>query len=124
MRAKASNTTLSHRDTCLVKGMLERGDRQHDIAAYFGVNGGRIAEVVTGDNQFPNATPASEEQLPPTGPYITRVALKGTIESIHEAIEAIDLAEAEESVENIKAAIILARETLVKKIEELEKTHK
>ena len=33
------------RDTRIVKGMLSRGDRQHDIAAYFGVNGGRVAEV-------------------------------------------------------------------------------
>jgi hypothetical protein len=30
--------------------MLARGDRQHDIASYFGVNGGRIGEIATGDN--------------------------------------------------------------------------
>jgi hypothetical protein len=29
--------------------MLARGDRQHDIALYFGVNGGRIGEIATGD---------------------------------------------------------------------------
>jgi len=29
--------------------MLARGDRQHDIASYFGVNGGRIGEIATGD---------------------------------------------------------------------------
>jgi hypothetical protein len=27
--------------------MIVRGDRQSDIAAYFGVNGGRIAEINT-----------------------------------------------------------------------------
>lgn len=31
-----------------VKGMLLRGDKQHDIAAHFGVNSARIAEIATG----------------------------------------------------------------------------
>jgi hypothetical protein len=43
-RAATSGITLGHRETRVVKGMLARGDRQHDIASYFGVNGGRIAE--------------------------------------------------------------------------------
>jgi hypothetical protein len=47
-RASASGICLSERDAALVKGMLYRGDRQHDIAAWFGVNGGRIAEIATG----------------------------------------------------------------------------
>lgn len=32
----------------VVKGMLARGDKQHVIAAHFGVNGGRVAEIATG----------------------------------------------------------------------------
>ena len=36
-------------DAAVVKGMLSRGDRQHDIAAWFGVNGGRIAEIHSGE---------------------------------------------------------------------------
>jgi hypothetical protein len=48
----------------IVKGMLARGDKQHDIAAYFGVNGGRIAEVA-GGVRFPDVSPASQENLPP-----------------------------------------------------------
>ena len=56
---------LNHRETRIVKGMLLRGDRQHDIAAYFGVNGGRIAEVATGDCAYPNAQPMEEDRLPP-----------------------------------------------------------
>ena len=119
-KALPSGNSLSHRDTCLVKGMLLRGDRQHDIAAYFGVNGGRIAEVASGDNPYPNATPANEEDLPPPGPYLTKFALQSVIDSLNEAIEAIDLAEAEEQVEDVKAALVLARETLVRKIDELE----
>jgi hypothetical protein len=119
-KAAASGNALSHQDTCLVKGMLERGDRQHDIAAYFGVNGGRIGEVASGDNPYPSATPANEDVLPPAGPYLTKYALQSVIDSLNEAIEAIDLAEAEEKVEDVKAALVLARESLVKKIEELE----
>jgi hypothetical protein len=30
---------LKDGEIAIVKGMLVRGDRQHDIAAYFGVNG-------------------------------------------------------------------------------------
>ena len=32
---------LNDRGIAVVKGMLLRGDRQHDIAAYFGINGGQ-----------------------------------------------------------------------------------
>jgi hypothetical protein len=39
-RAQPSGITLSVADAALIKGMLRRGDRQHDIAAWFGVNGG------------------------------------------------------------------------------------
>ena len=47
-RAESSGITLSTADAALIKGMLLRGDRQHDIAAWFGVNGGRVAEIATG----------------------------------------------------------------------------
>jgi hypothetical protein len=39
---------LTDREIAIAKGMLARGDRQHDIAAYFGENGGRIGEISTG----------------------------------------------------------------------------
>lgn len=120
MKASASGNSLSYRDTQVVKGMLARGDRQHDIASYFGVNGGRIAEVATRDNPYPNVNPTPEDQLPPSGPYLTRYALSSVIDTLNEAIEAIELAEAEEDVADIKAALILAKETLQKKIDELE----
>ena len=44
-RARASGVQLTVADAAQVKGMLLRGDRQHDIAAWFGVNGGRISEI-------------------------------------------------------------------------------
>ena len=60
---------FNQRETSLVKGMLARGDKQHDIASFFGVNGGRVAEVSTGDCDYPSAAPAPEEELPPKPPY-------------------------------------------------------
>ena len=47
-RAAKSGITLDLNEVSIVKGMIARGDRQHDIAAWFGVNGGRIADIATG----------------------------------------------------------------------------
>ena len=69
MRARKSGITLSGGDAEIVKGMLERGDRQHDIAAWFGVNGGRIAEIAAGD-EFADVKAANTD-LPPKGPYVS-----------------------------------------------------
>lgn len=68
MRANSSGITLTHADAAQIKGMLARGDRQHDIAAWFGVNGGRIGEVSTGAT-FWEVQLAPADQLPPPGPY-------------------------------------------------------
>lgn len=67
-RACASGISLSQSDAAIVKGMLNRGDRQHDIAAWFGVNGGRVAEIATG-YRFARVISATRDQLPPPGPY-------------------------------------------------------
>jgi hypothetical protein len=61
-------------DVRIAKGMLGRGDRQSDIAAYFGVNGGRIAEIARGLT-FWWVQPAPLHQLPPSGPYVVRKLL-------------------------------------------------
>lgn len=61
---------LGHYEVALIKGMLARGDRQSDIAAFFSVNGGRIAEINTHQKwEDVRAAPAAE--LPPPGPYLT-----------------------------------------------------
>ncbi len=119
-KAPASGQSLTYRDTQLVKGMLLRGDRQHDIAAYFGVNAGRIAEVATGDHAYPNAKPMPEEELPPPGPYLTKFALQSVIDALSESIAAIEMAEAEEQIEDVRAALVLARENLQTKISQFE----
>ena len=118
-KAAASGITLGYKETCVVKGMLVRGDRQHDIASYFGVNGGRIAEIANGSNVYPNAQPTSEVDLPPPGPYLTKFAVQSVIDTLNEAIEALELAEAEDELAGVKAALVLARETIQNKIDAL-----
>lgn len=68
--APPSGNRLDENDAAIVKGMLARGDRQHDIAAWFGVNGGRIGEISTGA-KFVEVKPAEPEELPPQGPYLS-----------------------------------------------------
>jgi hypothetical protein len=46
--------------------MQARGDRDHDIAAWFGVNQGRVAEAK--DGKFGTLEAASKNELPPRGP--------------------------------------------------------
>ncbi|MGL3212061.1 hypothetical protein [Bradyrhizobium sp. BR 1433] len=119
-KASASGITLGYRETCVVKGMLTRGDRQHDIASYFGVNGGRVAEIATGEGNYPNAQPTPETDLPPPGPYLTRFAVQSVIDSLTEALAALDLAHAENELADVKAALLLARDTIQKKLDALE----
>jgi hypothetical protein len=69
MRAPESGISLSAADAAIVKGMILRGDRQHDIAAWFGVNGGRIGDIST-SKTFAEVPVASGDKLPPPGPYI------------------------------------------------------
>jgi hypothetical protein len=65
-RGKASGYTLKEKDIPTVLGMLARGDRDHDIAGWFGVNQGRIADAKDGKWGLPPALPSS--LLPPAGP--------------------------------------------------------
>jgi hypothetical protein len=116
-KAPASGITLGYRETCVVKGMLARGDRQHDIASYYGVNGGRIAEIANGPGNYPNAQPATEADLPPERPYLTKYAVQSVIDTLNEALEALDLADAETELADVKAALLLARETIQQKLD-------
>lgn len=93
MRAPTSGIRLTARDAAVVKAMIIRGDRQHDIAAWFGVNGGRIAEVATG-RRFGNVDPASTANLPPPGPYPSGRDSTIALQALVAAREAIASAEA------------------------------
>ena len=65
-----STPRLTTADAAVVKAMLERGDRQSDIAAFFKVNAGRISEVNTG-KAFVQVAPANDN-VPPPGPYAVK----------------------------------------------------
>jgi hypothetical protein len=93
---KEKEMTLRNGDIALIKGMLKRGDRQSDIAAWFGVNGGRIAEINTGQRR-PEVKTAKPEELP----YVmsgrsalkakeTLLALRGLIDETLAEIESWD----------------------------------
>lgn len=56
---------LSNKDASIVLGMAARGDSEHDIAAWFGVNQGRIAEIKGG--AYGSIPMAPEAELPPKG---------------------------------------------------------
>lgn len=106
MRAPSAGIRLTSADASIVKGMLVRGDRQSDIASYFGVNGGRIAEVSTGAN-FASAPVAPTSSLPRPGPYIygeLRRAMKKALTSIQN-----DLAQGNPSAAASTAATALKK---------------
>jgi hypothetical protein len=91
-RAEPSGVTLSAPDAALIKGMLLRGDRQHDIAAWFGVNGGRVAEIATG-HRFGGVAVAPNDKLPPPGPYPKAREAVAVIEALAAAKTALIAAE-------------------------------
>ena len=68
-RAESSGISLTEEDAALIRGMILRGDRKHDIAAFFGVNPGRIADIGSG-RRLPSVPAAARADLPPPGPYL------------------------------------------------------
>jgi hypothetical protein len=89
-RAEASGIRLTDDDAALVKGMLARGDRQHDIAAWFGVNGGRIANVSSGKTH--GQVKAATKKLPPKGPYLSSRDAYAALYALKEAQATISAA--------------------------------
>lgn len=90
-RAEASGVALKVTDAAIIKGMLARGDRQHDIASWFGVNAGRIAEIATG-YRFGDVE-AAQGELPPPGPYPKARQAVAAIEALAAAKRALAVAE-------------------------------
>lgn len=102
-RAEPSGRKLNAADASIVKGMVARGDRHHDIAAWFGVNQGRIAEVVTGD-KFPGSVAAPRNELPPPGPYSSGRTAHQVIQALEAAKEAL-----EEALADVEVALKAAK---------------
>jgi len=89
-RAQPSGIRLSREDAAIAKAMLQRGDRQHDVAAWFGVNGGRIADISTGV-RFGDVKPA-RGSLPPPGPYLAGRDAHAAMFALEEAGRTINTA--------------------------------
>lgn len=100
-RADPSGRRLSRADAAEVLGMIARGDRKHDIAAWFGVNQGRIADVQNG-KIYPGVNPAAQDKLPPSGPYTSGRAASAAIKALEDAKAALELA-AEAINQNLEA---------------------
>jgi hypothetical protein len=66
MTARKSGFRIGKTELPIVLGMVARNDRRHDIAAWFGVNQGRIKDAQ--DGRYGIVEPAPAEQLPPPGP--------------------------------------------------------
>ena len=47
----------------------------------------------------------SASKLPSPGPYLTKFALQSVIRTLNEAIEVVEMAEAQERMEEVKAAL-------------------
>ena len=103
-RGKASGISLSKSDARIVLGMENRGDRNHDIAAWFGVNQGRIAEVKSGD--FGTMEMAAANELPPKGPPgVKGRRLRNGVERALETLASGDGNTVTKTVDILKAAI-------------------
>lgn len=64
-KASRSGLSVQHADVPIILAMVARGDRNHDLAAWFGLNQGRIKEVKDGQYGSPSLAPANA--LPPSG---------------------------------------------------------
>jgi hypothetical protein len=100
-KGKASGITLWNDDVRVVLGMLARGDRDHDIAAFFGVNQGRIAEVKAGKYGQLEAAPL--DKLPPSGP--PGVKGKRLRTGLNQVVDALESGDAHKAADAIKDAI-------------------
>lgn len=89
--------SLTNNDASIVMGMVARKDNDHNIAAWFGVNQGRIAEVKAGSHGQVQPAPAAE--LPPKGaPGLKGRRLRGAVEKAVALLAQKEFAAAEETL--------------------------
>ncbi|WP_193183668.1 hypothetical protein [Nisaea sediminum] len=100
-KAHRSGITVQQSDVPIILAMVAREDRRHDIAAWFGLNQGRIKEVE--DGKFGTSKLADEKELPPSGsPGPKALNLR---RAVQEASDALAQGNAEEALEKLKKAI-------------------
>jgi hypothetical protein len=85
---------ISVKDAEIVLGMLQRGDKQHDIAAYFGENPGRIIDVKFARKpRYVGLKPAPAHRLPAKAgghPYMQTAATSPVALLINDTMELVD----------------------------------
>lgn len=92
---------FSNKEASIVLGMVARGDKRHDIAAWYGENQARVAEVEQG--QYGNLVAASGADLPPKGapgPKGRRLRSKAT-----KAVDALENGDAAAALQILKDAL-------------------
>ena len=94
--------TLTTKDAKIILGMIGRGDKHHDIAAWFGENQGRVADVQEGKFGTHEAAPA--DQLPPKGP--PGVKGRRLRAGVRAAIEYLKEGRADEAQAGLEAALL------------------
>jgi hypothetical protein len=99
MTAAKSGISVSAGDLPIIFGMINRGDRRHDIAAWFGLNQGRIKEAE--DGKYGTAEPAPVSQLPPSGsPGPRAVEIRAAVEKARQLLKAGNAVEAAKCLDN------------------------
>lgn len=83
--------SMTAEDAAIAKAMIQRGDKQHDIAAFFGVNSGRIAEIAKG-KKFTEVAPATGRTIPTGADVATKFSYYFARQALEEAKLAIDSA--------------------------------
>lgn len=78
---------LTVEQAAIALGMLERGDKQHDIAAYFGENSGRIIDVKFRKGKYAGLAAAPADALPP--PY--RAPAKALIDATMAVVDQLQV---------------------------------
>lgn len=95
---------LTNNEASIVLGMVARGDKEHDIAAWFGENQARIAEVKQGSHGAISA--AGTTALPPKGaPGPKGRRLHGAVINSLDILKNKGTAGIDEAIEKLSAAL-------------------
>ena len=78
-------------DAAIIKGMMARGDRKHDVAAWFGLNPGRLYDNIR--KKYADVPPAPEHMLPPPGPFSYFIERPGMslADQLRQVLAALDI---------------------------------
>jgi len=90
---------LTQNDAKIILGMVARGDKRHDIAAWFGENQARIKEAE--DGAYGTLEIAPSDELPPKG--APGVKGRKLLAFVKKAIAALDAGNAEEAKQHLNA---------------------